>query len=348
MPEPVAAHMLARRLLVGAAALLAGVAPAVGCGGKGGGGGAPRVTTIELESNPEHLSHGAGRVWASTGDGALVRVDPKRSKATVVATNVPNGPLAAAAGSVWIADESEGTLTRVDPRSGRRSQVKLVNTFRTDDSINAIVAGPGGLWVAAGNGVMPVDPRTGRRTGAPVVIGGDTRALVVAGESLWALIGTGYDPRPPSKPGGTPDSVRRPERDYTLVRIDARRRRVVARTGKVTPSPRGLAVGNGLVWVMDTSNGNLLRLDPVTGRSAGAPFKSDGVQIAVDDQSVWVVDPRENTVRRLDPRSGKSLGDTGKVPDKEGKSTEVDQIVSDGRTAWVGSEVDPILARVDP
>src|SRR5438067_683094 len=105
-----------------------------------------------------------------------------------------------------------------------RFGLTMPQRLKTDMLARRLLVGPGGLWVAAGNGVMPVDPRTGRPTGAPVVIGGDTRALVVAGESLWALIGTGYDPLPPSEPNGTPNSVRRPARDYTLVRIDARRR----------------------------------------------------------------------------------------------------------------------------
>jgi hypothetical protein len=218
----------------------------------------------------------------------------------------------------------------------------------TDDEIDEIAAGAGAVWVAVGNGVLPLDPRTGRRAGRPIVVGGLVRQMVVTGNSVWVLVGTGYDPRPPPEPGAPPDSVIRPKRDGSLVRIDARSRRVVVRRPKVSPSPGGVAAGEGLLWVTDTSTDALTRLDPLSGRQAGPAFRESGVHVAVGDGRVWVVDPRNNQVKSLDARSGRRLGLPVKVPDPEGNYSDVGPVVTGAGSAWVGSQVDKVIGRISP
>ena len=82
-----------------------------------------------------------------------------------------------------------------------------------------------------------------------------------------------------------------------------------SRTVKVGNRPFGLGVGEGGVWVANTDDDQVRRLDPRSGRPLGEPIGTgDGpVWLTVTAGRVWVANQRADTVTRIDPATGSVL-----------------------------------------
>ena len=74
--------------------------------------------------------------------------------------------------------------------------------------------------------------------------------------------------------------------------------------------PTALAVGAGFVWVVNSGDGTVARIDPredvVIGRRL--PVGRDPQDIAVGHGSVWVANRGDGTVTRLSARTGRPPG----------------------------------------
>jgi YVTN family beta-propeller protein len=167
--------------------------------------------------------------------GSLVGVDARSNR--VVGDPVPLGrapvALAASRGSVWIADELEGVVTRVAARTGRVTARIPVGRGPT-----SVAAGAGAVWIAntGERTVSRVDAATGRVT-ATVSVGLAPRGLVFVRGALWGVAtgaGSAF--------------------------------RVEPATNRVTTVARGLGdplavnVAAGRLWVTTNGDGRLLRL----------------------------------------------------------------------------------------
>lgn len=100
--------------------------------------------------NPS-VSVGAGGVWLTRTIGELLRVDPVtgRTDPPIAVGGRPIG-LAAAHGTIWISDDFDGTIRRVDPETGRVvAEISTGADLGTD-----IVADHRGAWTV---GCRPVD-----------------------------------------------------------------------------------------------------------------------------------------------------------------------------------------------
>jgi hypothetical protein len=98
------------------------------------------------------VSYGDGSLWVVSGGPAhadvaqaLRRVDPvtRLVQATIGVGSDPVS-VAAAAGSVWVADRTDGTIERVDTAHNR-----VAATIRVSGKPTALSAGTNGVWVAA-------------------------------------------------------------------------------------------------------------------------------------------------------------------------------------------------------
>ena len=112
------------------------------------------------------VAAGGSSLWAVIR-GELTRVDqlgrPTRS------ADVGQGSTAIAAGldAVWIADDLQGNLTKVDPGT-----LRVLDVAPVPSSIDAIAVGVGSVWtlkLEAGV-VTPIDP-TSLAEGSPVRVG---------------------------------------------------------------------------------------------------------------------------------------------------------------------------------
>ena len=266
--------------------------------------------------------------------GAVVAIDPGTGE-VVGRTPVGATPSAVAvgAGAVWTVNADENTVSRVDLRTD------AVRTEPADAIPLDIAAGEESAWlVTGGSNLRSVPPparidRLDAASGAPIAsqpltprAGMPTRAppqLVAAGAGgVWAIGRTGrlhrIDPV-----SGDVDAVRglsavrvaagdgqvwvliepppRRSRAENLVRLDPRDGRIAAGVRVPGRSLGALAVGAGGVWLTDSFNGSVWRVDP-TLRALPRQIPVDpGVDaIAAADEGVWTANSVTGTVARID------------------------------------------------
>jgi YVTN family beta-propeller protein len=141
------------------------------------------------------IAAGPDGVWV-TGPDVLLRIDP-RSDRVVARTAVagPSGPMLTH-DSLWVASEDDGTVLRLDRRSGRLLAVVRVGSYPT------FVAADDRFAWALNNGagtVTQIDALTNRVVGT-IPVGAHAFQVVLGGGSLWVQgyggkIVTRIDPR---------------------------------------------------------------------------------------------------------------------------------------------------------
>ena len=241
-------------------------------------------------------------------------------------------------GAVWIASAAEGTVQRVDAKTGAivaaitvadpqrllaagcapsSEHAYATGSFglRACDAPSAVAAGAGAIWAVANdvNAIVRVDPATDAITDR-VALGFDAWSLTAADDTLWVS-------------------------DYehdAVVRVDAATRRVVARIA-VPSGPTELAATGDTVWVVCSAAGTLARIDAKRNAVATTiPVGAWALAIAVAGDDVWV---RGGSARddgglyRIDARTNAvaSVIQAGSPQGREG----VASIAATDRGVWV-------------
>lgn len=291
---------------------------------------------------------------------SLVKIDARTHKILDVISvgRVPH-EIKVAGRYVFVTSKGDGTLTRVDRRTG-----SVITSGRYDATSGLAWEGGSRLWVGSPGSqkVRLVDTAlptyaSGVEPGAPFVpLPADTlsAALAVGARSLWIATEGG--------PFGSTSVVERwglhPQRllrtyrlqgeNYGLdvaygygaawialgnpadaiLRIDARTGR--ARRISVGTFPTGVATGFGSVWVSHWGGRAVRRVDPATGRTR--QIIRVGIKptdVAVTRDSIWVSNHCSGTVARIDPLTN-TVADTIK--------TELypQWLAADADFVWVG------------
>ena len=189
--------------------------------------------------------------------------------------------IAVGLGGVWVANSARGTVTRLNPATG-----KFVDTIPAGGGdVSDIAVGFRSVWVANGNDgtVTKIDPRLDE--GAAIQLGPQTLApdpvfyIAVDSHHIWATRGN------------------------QLLRIDPYTRHF--KVWANVESPTGLTTGGGHVWVT-TGSGSLLRIDPSkpntlepqpVGAGAFPPLRAP----VYARGSVWLIVGLE--IQKIDPGS---------------------------------------------
>ena len=182
----------------------------------------PRAAVTPSNLVENHVTVGAGSVWAIAPDFSLLRIDPDRNRVETVVRGIAAVAVAAARGEVWALTD-QGVLARIAVRSNRVSaRVKVPATGLTD-----LALGRGSVWATDPyqGTLWRIDP------GAHVV----ERTIDVGAGSDGVAYGSGAIWVTNSLQG-------------TLSRIDPTTNRVV-RVIPLGSTPRAVAVGEGVVWV---------------------------------------------------------------------------------------------------
>jgi streptogramin lyase len=246
--------------------------------------GVPEVRAkIQTGQHPCEAALGLGSIWvANDVDGTLVRIDPKRNQ-VIGRIRVAKGicPVTVAGGMVWVASYRTGFVYRVDPRTGRVVSRSKVGRWPAHFAVHGRTVLVSVFELGL---VVRLDARAGRVKGA-YSVGGNPSGLAFAGGKWWVAFA----------------------RSSTLGRVDPA-------SGSVERFPLGhkgpgfLTAIGGQLWT-STGDGHVLRVDASTGRVV-ATFSIAGTpaDIGVSGPGlVWVADKERSTVTRIEPTINRIL-----------------------------------------
>jgi len=238
------------------------------------------AASVPVGSGPAGVAAGAGSIWVTNGaEGTVTRIDPRVPHAEqTLAVGSSPAGVAVGAGAVWVANALDGSVSRIDPRANQ-----VVQTITIGRRPIAVTVGAGAVWVgdAGGDAVVPLDPATGvpRR---PVRLGDSPGGVAVGFGALWV----------------TEPLARK------LVRIDPGSGETLAEIG-VGAGAGPVAVGAGAVWVVNALDGTLSRIDPARNAVASTvPVGDAPAGVAAGASGVWVADEGTGKLVSVDPRTG--------------------------------------------
>ena len=248
-------------------------------------------------------------------------IDPRSN--TIVAAipvGIRPGPVAAGAGSIWVGNLQDRSLTRVDPlQRAAAATISLEN--RTP---SGLAVGAGAVWVAHGprGELSRVEPQFGEVTRTievtPPPYGTPFGSVTVFRGFVWTTYG-----------------------DSTLARIRPGTVRI-AGSALAGASPAAVAAGSGSVWVANSGDATVHRFDPTTFEEGSIRTITVGRRptgIAYGEGAIWVANLEDDTVTRIDP--GTNSASTIRVGDRPAAVA-----VSPG-AVWVANSGDGTVSRID-
>jgi YVTN family beta-propeller protein len=264
----------------------------------------------------------------SVEPNSLAAIDPETNR-IVAAIPVGARPasVVSAGGALWVANVDDDNVMRIDPKARR-----IVRTIATGIAASDLAAGAGAVWAIGGarGVVLRIDPVfnevVGRRiktvkVGTLLASAPATGAVAATANAVWALSGGFFS---------TP----------RLSRIDPARKRVAA-TVATGNGPTAVAVGFGDLWVTDSFENTVSRIDPTGVVTHTIPVGHGASAVAVGEGAVWVVDSLDDTVVRIDPHTNsvKTTIPVGHYP--SGIATGADAV-------WVTNRNEGTVSRIDP
>jgi YVTN family beta-propeller protein len=230
------------------------------------------------------------------------------------------GPVIAGAGSVWVGELRDRTLTRVDVQ--RRSPTRTISL--EDRTPTGLAFDAGAVWVAHGlrGQVSRVDPRTNKVTATVDVAdpGSEKGAIAAGGNTVWAVFG-----------------------DSSLARIDTETSRVIGATF-AGGSPSAAVLAYGSLWVVNSGDATVTRYDVRTyeGGPVGKPIRVGRKPSAITyaHGAIWVTDTADDAVTRINPNTN----DTSTIRVGDGPTA----VAAGGGLVWVANTTAGTISRIDP
>lgn len=237
---------------------------------------------VAVGANPEDVEAGAGFVWVSgTDDGSITRIDPRSGATTRIEVGGEPGQLVIGDGAVWVHNLDEA-ITRVDIATSAVSPPIPGG----GGPIRGMTFGGGHVWLSHRDEgtVTRVDARTRALVGEPVTVGAGTSAMEFGSGMVYVLN----------------------EDEGTLTRIDAASA-TIAGALLVGQYLGGVEVDGGTVYVAADGGVVPIREDTFT---AGEPYSYDNwTYFDVSDGVMWVVYDGDRVIRRFDVATHRPLGD---------------------------------------
>jgi peptide/nickel transport system substrate-binding protein len=235
---------------------------------------------VPVGSAPAAIATGAGSIWVTNGaDGTVTRIDPHGPH---VEQTLVVGSLPAGvsygAGAVWVSNALDGSVSRIDPQANQ-----VVQTISIGGRPTGVAAGAGAVWVADADGdaVVALDPRSGipRRF---IRLEDSPAGVAIGFGALWV-----------TEPLA-----------HKLVRIDPASGETLEEIG-VGAGAGPVAASGGAVWVVNTLDGTLSRVDPARNAVASAvPIGDAPTAVAAGADGVWVTDEGTGALVSVDPGTG--------------------------------------------
>ncbi|MEO8517839.1 MAG: ABC transporter substrate-binding protein [Dermatophilaceae bacterium] len=233
--------------------------------------------TVPVGTDPTGLAYGGGSLWvANRSDGTVSRIDPATH--TVIDTiEVGAYPeaLTVTAGDVWVANFTDGTVSRINIATN-----KVADTIGVGTGPAAIGSGPSGVWVAnsGDNTIQRIDLLTGARDN-PVPVGAGPDGIAVGDDSVWVANG----------------------RDGTVSRIDPKTVQDLSSPIAVGSGPKGIAISGDDVWVANQLDKSVTRINVSTLVPRAIVVGEGPASVAVVGGAVWVSEEFAGFLTRIDP-----------------------------------------------
>lgn len=255
-----------------------------------------RPSRSRLAVRPTDLVAAYGHLWLTVGSPQLARTSPLvvRGSPRAVAIPVPDGPtrIRYGAGALWVRSLGEEGLLRIDPHSNR-----VVAKFRTAGGGDVAFA-DGSVWATSfsDNIVQRIDPKTNTVTARIATRGLAPMGIAVADGAVWVAnhhaITVG------------------PNRTGSVVRIDPRQNRVVARiplgAEQECCGPDNMVAAFGDIWVDIPNQHLVVRIDADRTRVAARIHVPEGCgQLSAGGSAVWAANGCSAGLLRIDPKTNR-------------------------------------------
>jgi len=250
-------------------------------------------------------------------------IDPETNEIVgEIPVGIRPGPIAAGAGSVWVGNVQDRTLTRIDPAERTATAtISLENRTPT-----GIAVGLGAVWVAHGlrGELSRVDPQFGQVTRSiPVggtAFGSPNGSVAIGAGSVWAVFGDSTFARideagsvlGQTLAGNQPAGVVvagssvwvTNSGDATVQRFNPETfRQDPLQTYNVSRRPTGIIDAEGAIWVANAGDGVVTRIDPGSAATHQITVGAGPTALANSAGAVWVTNTEAGTVSRIDPRT---------------------------------------------
>jgi class 3 adenylate cyclase/streptogramin lyase len=260
------------------------------------------VDGATLGGTPISMTFGTGSVWILTlGGPGLQRMDPKTLRPQPFSPQAIANPtdVAVGAGYVWVTSSSNGTLSRVDPSSGKVDSFDVGVGVEdvTSSDLNPRLVGdfiPPSTWVvnSVKGSVARVEPLLERfnESSAIIDLPGATRpgGIAVGGGFAWVADTSGSSV---FQIRTTTNKVLR-----AAIRIDR-------------GQPEQVVFGEDYVWVTNTLDDSVTRIDPQTNVTRTIARVGDGpTAVAAGQGAVWVANSLDGTIAKIDAETATVVG----------------------------------------
>ena len=243
-------------------------------------GGSGLAVRARVGSQPQAIAAGDGAVWVvNSGDGTVYRLNPKTGS---VVDRIPAGReptgIATGAGGVWVVDSGTNRLLRISP--GQNDAI--VPQADVGNGASAVAVSGTTVWVAntADGTLSKVRVSSGKAEGAPIPLSASPSAIATGAGGLWVA----------SQDAGVV---------LHLTSAGDLIRRIPVGAG-----PASIAVQRNAVWVADSEQGTLWRINPKTDNATpSAHLGGRPTAVAVGDGRVWVAEQGGKLVS-VDPNTG--------------------------------------------
>jgi len=284
-----------------------------------GGGGGSGASTVDVGQTPSDVAVGEGGVWVvNNGEGTLSRVDADSRK--VVGGKIPVGdnPQHVAVGDGAVWVTRSGSAGDELVRVDAAS-ARAGRSTKLDSNAYGVAAGHGAAWVVDGRrSLLRIDASTGRIK--RIHAGNSPADVAVDGQFVW-VVNSG---------------------DGTVVGIDPSTQRRTEGPIKLEARANAIAAGGGNVWVLNPEASNVTRIDAGPGHTVDPPLRVSQrpSDVAVGDGYAWVVAPDAQELLRFKAGSG--------APAKKTVSEGPGSVAFGERAVWVTEDTANRLLRVDP
>jgi YVTN family beta-propeller protein len=276
--------------------------------------GGSLVLAAAISAGAYELTRHPAPVLATSNSLAAIDPNTNRVSSDTVVGNTPTA-VAVGAGSVWVLNSNEQTISRIDPGTGN-----VQRTIPAAEPASDIAVGLGAVWVAGSSNVVaridPNVPLTAKTIALPGAqnpfLGGEPSWVAADAHAVWA-----------TSTGAVLGIAPVPRRQFSVVQI-----------GCCGP----IALGFGSVWVAD--NLGVVRVDARSGArtTIKLPFHASGLAVGLG--GVWVTDALTNRLWRIDPNLSAVSGTTSVGQQPSGVAVGAGSV-------WVAS-ADGTVSRIDP